>query len=100
MAEIAAGSWVPGSTGCVGMGRTRRRYYTVDDLTGMNGFNRQQGMTHAIHPRTYSLEGEIRTGKMYTRMKNAIEVEITNHGTTDTREYTLPSSEKKRNRQM
>ena len=58
-------------------------YYTVDNLTGMNGFNGQQGMTHAIHPRTYSLEGEIRTGKMYTRMKNAIEVEITNHGTTD-----------------
>ena len=73
-------------------------YYTVDDLTGMNGFNGQQGMTHAIHPRTYSLEGEIRTGKMYTRMKNAIEVEITNHGTTDYKGI-LPSSEKKRNRQ-
>ena len=58
-------------------------YFTVDDQTGMNGFNSWQGMTHAIHPRTYSLEGEIRTDKMYTRMKNAIEVEITNHGTTD-----------------
>ena len=58
-------------------------YFTVDDQTGMNGFNSWQGMTHAIHPRAYSLEGEIRTGKMHTRMKNAIEVEITNHGTTD-----------------
>lgn len=58
-------------------------YYTVDDLTGMNGFNGQQGMTHTIHPRAYSLEGEIRAGKMHTRMKNTIEVEITNHGTTD-----------------
>ena len=49
----------------------------------MKGINGQQGMSHALHPGTYSLVGEIRTGKMYTRMKNAIEVEITNHGTTD-----------------
>ena len=58
-------------------------YFTVDDQTGMNGFNTWQGMTHTIHPYDYALEGKIRTEAMQTRMKNTIEVEITNHGTTD-----------------
>ena len=58
-------------------------YYTVNDLTGMNGFNEQQGMTHTIHPRTYALNGKISTVSMQTRMVNEIKVEITNNGTTD-----------------
>ncbi len=58
-------------------------YYTVDDQTGMNGFNGQQGMTHAIHPRTYLLEGRIQGRTLYTRMKNTVEFEITNQGTVD-----------------
>mgnify|MGYP003376281843 CR=1 FL=1 len=58
-------------------------YFTVDDQTGMNGFNTWQGMTHTIHPYDYALEGKIKTEAMQTRMKNTIEVEITNHGTTD-----------------
>ncbi len=58
-------------------------YYTVNDQTGMNGFNGQQGMTHTIHPRDYAVEGRILAGKMYTRMKNTVRVEITNNGTTD-----------------
>ena len=60
-------------------------YFTVDNATGMNGFNTWQGMTHTIHPRTYAVEGRILKKDLYSRMQNTLEVEITNHGTTDYR---------------
>lgn len=58
-------------------------YYTVDDNNGVNGFSGQQGMTHAIHPRNFLLNAEIKNDLLVTRMKNAIEIEITNNGTID-----------------
>lgn len=58
-------------------------YYTVDDNNGVNGFSQQQGMTHAIHPFNFLLEASIKNDLLTTRMKNAIEIEVTNNGTTD-----------------
>ncbi len=59
-------------------------WFTIDDQTGMNGFNGQQGMTHTIHPRQNKfLTGDIEVGDIYARMKNTIRVKITNEGTTD-----------------
>lgn len=66
-----------------GWGGTGDGYFTVDDATGMNGFNTWQGMTHTIHPRTLAVEGSIRKKDLYSRMTNTIEVDVTNHGTTD-----------------
>lgn len=58
-------------------------YFTVNDINGMNGFNGSQGMTHNIHPQKNKLKGTLTHTALYSRMKNPIEVEITNNGTTD-----------------
>ena len=58
-------------------------YYTVDDNNGVNGFSQSQGMTHGIHPSRQLLQATIHTDTLCIRMKNNIEIEITNNGTTD-----------------
>ena len=66
-----------------GWGGSGNGYYTVDDETGMNGFNESQGMTYNIHPKTSPLTAEIKTTELYSRMENTIEIEVTNSGTPD-----------------
>lgn len=60
-------------------------WYTVDDQTGMNGFNSQQGMTFRIHPKAYNVAGKIlnvKQGDTFAqRVDNTIRVSFTNHST-------------------
>lgn len=66
-----------------GWGGSGNGYYTVDDETGMNGFNSSQGMTHTIHPKATFITGSLKTTELYARMANTVEIEITNTGTPD-----------------
>lgn len=66
-----------------GWGGSGNGYYTVDDETGMNGFNESQGMTYNIHPTTSPITAKILTDELYSRMENTIEVEVTNNSSHD-----------------
>ena len=60
-------------------------WYTVDDQTGMNGFNSQQGMTFRIYPKAYNVSAKILTpaanGTFMQRVDNTVKVSFTNHST-------------------
>lgn len=57
-------------------------YYTVNDETGMNGFNQYQGMVYNISPKKQNLTGKIAyTDKMYAYRTNSIKVSVANNGT-------------------
>ena len=58
-------------------------YFTVDDATGMNGFNDSQGMVHNIYPRKYRMSGELSfpQGEFMSRVENTIKAKVTNNST-------------------
>ena len=58
-------------------------YYTVDDATGMNGFNESQGMVWNIYPKTPNLTGKLSVpgSRLLSRFANKITAKITNNGT-------------------
>lgn len=57
-------------------------YYTVNDETGMNGFNQYQGMVYNIAPKKQNLKGKIEhTNKVYAYRTNSIKVSVANNGT-------------------
>lgn len=62
-------------------------WYTVDDKTGMNGFNSEQGMTFKIQPKHLTLSGELLPlpeNTLYQRVPNRIRARVTNLSTVPT----------------
>lgn len=66
-----------------GSGNGYDGYYTVDDVTGMNGFNEGQGMVWNIYPKNPRVTGKIifSVGELLSRVDNTISVKITNNAT-------------------
>lgn len=58
-------------------------YYTVDDETGMNGFNSYQDLVYNITPLKQNLAVEIITDKIFHKAASDVEVVVTNNGTLD-----------------
>ena len=56
-------------------------YYTVDDQTGMNGFNSYQDLVYNITPQVQNLSAEVVTTNLYHKATTDIEVTVTNNGT-------------------
>lgn len=57
-------------------------WYTVDNETGMNGFNQYQGMVYNITPKKLNLEANvIMPENVYYSRSNKIKVNVTNNGT-------------------
>ena len=57
-------------------------WYTVDNETGMNGFNQFQGMVYNITPKKQNLQANIIMPKnLYYSRSNKIKVEVANNGT-------------------
>ena len=67
-----------------GWGGTSDGYYTVDDETGMNGFNSEQGMTYLVEPMTKNLSATItQPDGYYVSHSNNIQITVQNNGTLD-----------------
>lgn len=68
-----------------GWGGVGDGWFTVDDETGMNYFNEEQGMTFRIHPNKYNMSGKIlnpHAGEQFLqRVDNTIRVQVTNQST-------------------
>jgi len=66
-----------------GSGNGYDGYYTVDDATGMNGFNESQGMVWNIYPKTPNISGSLSMSSSYlvSRVDNEITAKVTNSGT-------------------
>ena len=58
-------------------------YYTVDDATGMNGFNSYQDLVHNITPQVQNLAGKVVEKPLYHKAPNQLEATVTNNGTLD-----------------
>lgn len=58
-------------------------YYTVDDETGMNGFNTSQSMVYQIQPKKNNLSAFMIDDDFYYGATNRIRVKVTNNGTLD-----------------
>ncbi len=58
-------------------------YYTVDETTGMNGFNDSQGMVCEVYPKSFNLEGSVsyNNDHLMSRMPNTIKAHVTNNST-------------------
>ncbi len=66
-----------------GSGNGYDGYYTVDDDTGMNGFNESQGMVWNVYPKTPNITGSLLLDEdgFKSRVDNTIVATITNNGT-------------------
>lgn len=58
-------------------------YFTVDDETGMNGFNQYQDLVYNITPQKQNLKGEVTADVIYHKTPTEIEAVVTNNGTLD-----------------
>ncbi len=58
-------------------------WYTVDDETGMNGFNTYQDLVCDITPQKQNLHGELSVATLYHRAPNDVSALVANHGTLD-----------------
>ncbi len=58
-------------------------YYTVDDATGMNGFNSYQELVFNITPQIQNLSGDVLTSNVFHKASTDVEVTISNDGTLD-----------------
>lgn len=66
-----------------GWGGQGNGYYTVDDQTGMNGFNQYQDLVYNITPQVQSLRGTIQSAQLYHKAPGTVVVEVENTGTLD-----------------
>ena len=62
-------------------------YYTVDDATGMNGFNTYQDLVFNITPQIQNLSAEITTRSLFHKAVSDIEVTVKNDGTLDYKDF-------------
>ena len=58
-------------------------WYTVDDITGMNGFNQYQDLVYNITPQKQNMEGTIKDTVLWHKARSTVEVEIKNQSTLD-----------------
>ena len=58
-------------------------YFTVDDATGMNGFNTYQDLVYNITPQVQNLAGEVISSSIFHKATSEVEVTVTNQGTLD-----------------
>ena len=72
-----------------GWGGQGNGYYTVDDQTGMNGFNQYQDLVYNITPQVQSLKGAIKSAQLYHKAPSTVIVEVENTGTLDYAGYYL-----------
>jgi len=81
-------------------------YYTVDDETGMNGFNSDQRGCLNFRPQKPNLKATMTVQPFYTQANSEIKVQLTNDGTLDfsglylyvnTTRNALPSTSTRRN---
>ncbi len=57
-------------------------YYTVEDVTGVNGFGGQQGIVYGIEPKVRNISADImRPSAFYVNTTNEIRVKIANNAT-------------------
>ena len=66
-----------------GWGGQGNGYYTVDDATGMNGFNTYQDLVYNITPQVQNLAGEVVSSSIFHKASSEVEVTVTNQGTLD-----------------
>lgn len=64
-----------------GWGGQGNGFYTVDDSTGMNGFNQWQECLSGFTPRVQKLEGSIVTDQFYNKSYSDLTVKVINKGT-------------------
>lgn len=69
-----------------GAGNGYDGYYTVDDATGMNGFNESQGMVYQIYPKSNKMTGSLSYKQDYlvSKADNVVTAKVTNNGTLPT----------------
>lgn len=58
-------------------------YYTVDDSTGMNGYNESQAILGNIEPKKQNMTGSLIVPKLYRQVDADVKAEISNNGTLD-----------------
>lgn len=58
-------------------------WYTVDNETGMNGFNQYQDLVYNITPQVQNLSGAIQVDEVYHRAPVTMRVNVKNNGTLD-----------------
>ena len=58
-------------------------YYTVDDATGMNGFNSYQDLVFNITPQVQNLEGTLTAEPLFQNAGSTVVATVTNNGTLD-----------------
>jgi len=58
-------------------------WYTVDDATGMNGFNSSQDLVYNFTPQVQNITAQLSTGKIYHKAPSTISYSLTNLGTLD-----------------
>ena len=57
-------------------------WFTVDDKTGMNGFNSEQGMTYKVQPKKQNLSAKVTApSEVFLNTSNTIKVKVANNGT-------------------
>jgi len=64
-----------------GWGGSGDGYFTIDDETGMNGFNTYQEMLSGAAPKKQNLEGRITNESLWQRCNNDITCVVKNNGT-------------------
>lgn len=58
-------------------------WYTVDDATGMNGFNSSQDLVYNFTPQVQNMAGELKTTALYHKAPSTVSLSVTNNGTLD-----------------
>ena len=58
-------------------------WYTVDNETGMNGFNQFQDLVYNITPQRPNVSGTVESAELLHRAPSRVEVTVTNDGTLD-----------------
>ena len=59
-------------------------WYTVDDQTGMNGFNSEQGMTYKVRPKKRNIQASISLPQgFYAAHDNVVRVKVNNNSTLE-----------------
>lgn len=64
-----------------GWGGTGDGYFTIDDETGMNGFNADQRGCLNFKPKKQNLAGSLHVEDFYLKANNVIKATVTNNGT-------------------
>lgn len=66
-----------------GWGGQSDGWFTVDDATGMNGFNDSQDLVYDFTPQVQNLSAQLQSLRLYHKAPSNILVTVTNQGTLD-----------------